>query len=410
MSCAASQAPPPASAGSYAFAFVTSAYALALSCGVESARAPLAEACAVWTARLWEPAASLYADVASADWASVDSYRGNNANMHACEAHILAWDATRDPAHLARAAAIAEAMCQRQAARCAHITGGRGPLVYEHFTSDWAAPDVEFHRSGDGVRDRFRPWGFQPGHLAQWAKLLLWLDAREAAAAAAAAGSSAPPPSPTWRLAAARALFDGAWEAAWDSGKGRGGGLVYGFAPVVAADAPASSGDARVPLPWSNEDKYAWVQVRATAGEGGRAGDKYVWCRGGATSHRPRTFPLSRPPQNEAMAAAALLASRLPRGSPERAQAQARYALAAEHSARAYARGGGIIPPPPGSPEAAADPAAGLWLRALQPDCAAPLPGLGAYVSESHYHVVGALLDAAGALEAVAAEAAATGQ
>jgi hypothetical protein len=48
-------------------------------------------------------------------------------------------------------------------------------------------------------------------------------------------------------------------------------------------------------------------------------------------------------------------------------------------------------------------------LRALAPDCSAPLPGFEACASESHYHVVGALLDAAGALEAGAAAAAVGG-
>lgn len=75
---------------SYAFAFVMSAYALALSCGVEAARAALVEAGAQWSTRLWEPEHSLYADSAAPDWSSIETYRGNNANMHACEAHILA--------------------------------------------------------------------------------------------------------------------------------------------------------------------------------------------------------------------------------------------------------------------------------------------------------------------------------
>lgn len=289
--------------------------------------------------------------------------------MHACEAHCLAWDATGDPAHLERAAAIAEAMCRRQAARCAHVSGSGTPLVYEHFTTDWAAPDIAFHRGGDGVRDRFRPWGFQPGHLLQWAKLLLWLDARERR-------SGSPPPA--WRLATAWAFFDAAWKAAWDGGRACGG-LVYGFGPAGGAEEE----EAGATLVWSNEDKYAWVQASRgrETGEGGRC-----------SRHSPT--PSS---QNEALAAAALLVSRLPAGSPERATARERYALVAAHSEACYIRAG----PPP-------SPGPGLWLRALRPDCSAPLPGLEAFASESHYHVVGALLDAAGALEeAGAGEAAA---
>lgn len=131
-------------------------------------------------------------------------------------------------------------MCQRQAALCTGLSCGRGALVYEHFTSDWSAADADFHSGPGGERDRFRPWGFQPGHLAQWAKLLLWLDARRPAA---------------WLLPKARELFDAAWAEAWDSSEGRGGGMVYGFGPR-----PDSAGEMR--LQWSNSDKYAWVQVR----------------------------------------------------------------------------------------------------------------------------------------------------
>ena len=41
--------------------------------------------------RFWEPDAQLYADlIAAGDWNAIDPYRGQNANMHMCEAMLCA--------------------------------------------------------------------------------------------------------------------------------------------------------------------------------------------------------------------------------------------------------------------------------------------------------------------------------
>jgi mannose/cellobiose epimerase-like protein (N-acyl-D-glucosamine 2-epimerase family) len=171
--------------------------------------------------RFWEPAHGLYADEADADW-RLSPYRGQNANMHACEAWLAAYEATRDTRYLQRAQLLAANMAGRQAV----LAGG---LVWEHYHRDWSV-DWDYNR---GDRSNiFRPWGFQPGHQVEWAKLLLILDRH-----APDAG----------HLPRARVLFDRAVAMAWDE---RHGGLVYGN------DTEGHVYDA---------DKYFWVQAEALA-------------------------------------------------------------------------------------------------------------------------------------------------
>lgn len=215
-------APADATNRAYALSFVLLAYSAAAAAGVAEARGWLDEVMATLTLRFWEPAHNLYADEASPDFTVVSPYRGQNANMHLTEAHMAAWGATRDVAHLQRARAIARAMCVVQAQRVADSTGC-GALVYEHYRQDWSAPDLEYNV--DRPKDRFKPWGFQPGHLLEWAKLLAQLEALAAAAPEAAPDAEAG----AWRLPTARRFFDAAMRG-WDEQRG-GGGFVYSLRP-----------------------------------------------------------------------------------------------------------------------------------------------------------------------------------
>ena len=203
----------------YGLAFCLLAYSTAARAGVAAAAGWADEAMATLSERLWEPAHGLYADEADDAW-TVGAYRGQNANMHACEAHMAAFLALRQPRHLARARAIARAMCVRQAERVRAETGHA--LVYEHYGADWA-PDFGYNR--DKPDDRFKPWGFQPGHLLEWAKLLLQLQ-RLAEEDDGEGGADAPAER-AWRVPAARALFEGALQG-WDE---EHGGFVYSLAP-----------------------------------------------------------------------------------------------------------------------------------------------------------------------------------
>jgi mannose/cellobiose epimerase-like protein (N-acyl-D-glucosamine 2-epimerase family) len=227
----------------YGMAFVLLAYATARKAGIHEARLDTAawmdETRGLLEARFWDADAGLYRDEADADW-NFSGYRGQNANMHLCEAMIAAFEASGESFYLERALLLAEHMTRRQAT----LAGG---LVWEHHDRDWNI-DWNYHR--DDPKHLFRPWGFQPGHQVEWAKLLLLLRTH--------LGERAP----GWLLPKARFLFDTALAHGWDA---EHGGIVYGFA-FESLREPSSSpvaveGDAYV----CDGDKYFWVQAEAIA-------------------------------------------------------------------------------------------------------------------------------------------------
>lgn len=205
----------------YGLAFVALAYAKAVEAGFADAAAHLDETWNLMEQHFWEPQYGLYADEADADW-KLSDYRGQNANMHACEAWLAAYEATREHRYLERAALLADNMVNRQAA----LSGG---LVWEHYRSDWS---VDWEYNFGDRSNIFRPWGYQPGHQTEWAKLLLILDRH------APAG---------WHLPRARELFDRALALSWDE---EYGGMVYG-----------NDREGR----FYDEDKYFWVQAESLA-------------------------------------------------------------------------------------------------------------------------------------------------
>jgi len=220
----------------YGLAFVMLAYAWALKAGMPEAREWVAETWQLLEQHCWEPSQGLYRDQADADW-QFSNYRGQNANMHLCEALLNAFEATGEARYLQRAVQLAEAITRRQAARS-------GGLVWEHYDTHWL-PDWDYNK--DDPRNLFRPWGFQPGHQTEWAKLLLMLERHVQA---------------DWLLPVARHLFDTAVARSWDATHG---GLHYGFAP----DGTICDGD-----------KYFWVQAESLAAAAllaTRTGDAAYW-------------------------------------------------------------------------------------------------------------------------------------
>jgi mannose/cellobiose epimerase-like protein (N-acyl-D-glucosamine 2-epimerase family) len=213
----------------YGLAFVLLAHAHALRAGISEAAAGIAATAALMEARFWDPAAQLHADEATPDW-QVSGYRGQNANMHACEAMLAAFDATGEARWLQRASAIAEAVTVGLAAQA-------DGLVWEHYDSDWR---IDSHYNCNDPANLFRPWGFQTGHQTEWAKLLLALEAREPDAATGLD-----------RVGRARRLFAAAWGEGWDE---LHGGLVYGFA-----------GSGQDGYTVCDAHKYYWVQSESFA-------------------------------------------------------------------------------------------------------------------------------------------------
>ncbi|HEY0589156.1 MAG TPA: AGE family epimerase/isomerase [Pseudoduganella sp.] len=211
----------------YGQAFVLLAYSHATMAGLEEARAWIGETFELMEKHFWDEQAGLYADEASRDWSVLSSYRGQNANMHACEALLAAHQATGELRYLERACTVAYNITQRQAARC-------GGLIWEHYDTNWQ-PDWRFNI--DDPENLFRPWGYQPGHFTEWAKLLLQLEARGAALNKELG----------WLLPTAERLFHVAVSKGWDA---EHGGLAYSLAPDLSVCDP---------------HKYFWVQAESAA-------------------------------------------------------------------------------------------------------------------------------------------------
>ncbi|MGH8114586.1 MAG: AGE family epimerase/isomerase, partial [Rhodanobacteraceae bacterium] len=205
----------------YGVAFVLVAYSHARMAGLDEAASLMDETWDLLEHHFWDSDAGLYRDEADTAW-RFTAYRGQNANMHMCEAMLAAFEASHDRRYLDRALTLANHMARRQAAKA-------GGLVWEHYDNQWEI-DWDYHR--DNPKDLFRPWGFQPGHQTEWAKLLLILGRHVKAG---------------WLLSTARRLFDTAVARAWDN---EHGGLCYGFAP-----------DGSI----CDDDKYYWVQAESLA-------------------------------------------------------------------------------------------------------------------------------------------------
>lgn len=226
----------------YGLAFVVLAYAYAIQAGVAEAKQYLKEAFDLMEQRFWSEEHSLYADEASPDWSTLFPYRGQNANMHACEAMIAAFETTGEARYLERAALLARNIAVRQA-------GLAGGLVWEHYRPDWSV-DWEYNRNDK--TNIFRPWGYQPGHLVEWAKLLMILERHKDRLA----GDTA------WLVPRAEEFFAAAVDKAWDPERG---GLYYGFAPDDSI---------------CDSDKHFWVQaeaIPAAALLGARTQEKSYW-------------------------------------------------------------------------------------------------------------------------------------
>jgi len=220
----------------YGVAFVLLAYATALKAGIEEARPWIEQTWHLLEQRYWDADAGLYRDEADVHW-NFSGYRGQNANMHLCEALIAAYEATDDPRFLERAFTLASNITRRQAAKA-------GGLIWEHYDANW---EIDWNYHKDDPKHLFRPWGFQPGHLTEWAKLLLILDRHRAQ---------------EWLLPTAELLFSTALAQAWDSDYG---GICYGFAPDGSL---------------CDTDKYFWVQAESLAAAallGARTGQTQYW-------------------------------------------------------------------------------------------------------------------------------------
>ena len=221
----------------YGLAFVLLAYATCMETGVADTRNDLYNTRELMEKHFWQADQGMYADEASPDWSELGRYRGQNANMHSCEAMLTAYQATNDTQFLDRAYSLAKIFTIDLAAKA-------GGLIWEHYT-DTLAIDWEYNRNDP--RNLYRPWGFQPGHQTEWAKLLLILHRFRPEA---------------WMVERAQFLFDSALAKCWDK---EYGGILYGFSPAGEI---------------CDDDKYFWVQAESLAAAallGAKTGNKKYW-------------------------------------------------------------------------------------------------------------------------------------
>lgn len=201
-----------------AFVLLAKAHAYRVGCATQM---EVANAYDRMNEAFWLSNHSAYADEITPDGVLID-YRGQNANMHMCEACLAAHEFTGEERYLQRAIQLIE----RFAFELADQAQG---MVWEHYRSDWSM-DWDYNKNNPG--NIFKPWGFQTGHQTEWAKLLL--TANEFA--------------PDARLLQrAQQLHDAAYRYGWDA---KNGGLIYGFAPDYSP---------------CDTDKYFWVQAESMA-------------------------------------------------------------------------------------------------------------------------------------------------
>lgn len=222
----------------YGHAFVLLAAAAATRAGIEGAETLLEEIWDLLESRFFEKEASLYVDeIGQERWSDVSPYRGQNANMHLCEAMLEAYAATMNERYLDRAAMLARRICL-------DLVDKESGMIWEHYHQDWS---IDWNYGHDGAEHLFRPYGFQPGHFVEWAKLLVLLHRER---------------PESWMLERARKMFDAAVERGWDSERG---GLVYTFGR-----------DGEI----LDSDRYYWALAEAIAGSALLAdstGDDSLW-------------------------------------------------------------------------------------------------------------------------------------
>mgnify|MGYP001189755834 FL=1 len=175
----------------YGHAFVLLAAAVATKAKIDGAREFISEVYDLLENRFWEERAELYSDEMKKGWKDTSPYRGQNANMHMCEAMLSAFEATKEEKYLDRAYTLAKRICLD----LAKTTNG---LIWEHFKTDWL-PDWDYNKYDP--KHMFKPYGYILGHSIEWSKLLLILERYR---------------PESWMLETAKKLFDNALEKSWD--------------------------------------------------------------------------------------------------------------------------------------------------------------------------------------------------
>lgn len=221
----------------YGHAFALLAAAISVKAGVSWARSLVYEIFDTLEEHFWDQEFGLYRDEITGDWKQVSPYRGQNANMHMCEAMLVAFEATNDRKFLNRAYELAANVVKRLASQ----TGG---WIWEHYNSNW---EVDWQYNKSDPQNLLRTYGYVMGHFLEWSKLLMILERYK---------------RESWMLERAEQLYRVAVENAWDD---QHGGLFYTLDPQKHV---------------LDQDKYYWVMaegIAASALLGNRTNDPVYW-------------------------------------------------------------------------------------------------------------------------------------
>ncbi len=187
----------------YGMAFVLLAYAVATKNNIdkEENREKIYETFNFLEKYFYEDQFGMYVDVIDGnDFTKIDRYRGQNANMHLCEALICCFEATNDQIFLNRAIVIADKICNKLTYQ--------GDYIWEHYKNNWEH-DWEYNK--DDPKHLFRPYGFLPGHFLEWSKLLMNIYRHN---------------EQNWFFEKAISLFNISVKHSWDY---KNGGIFYTF-------------------------------------------------------------------------------------------------------------------------------------------------------------------------------------
>ncbi|MDN4527544.1 AGE family epimerase/isomerase [Fictibacillus fluitans] len=206
----------------YGHAFAFLAANMAYKAGIEEAREWAVDIFDEIERHFWDPVHGLYKDHYSENWGYLSPYRGQNGNMHMCEALITAYEATRQPKYLDRAILLARNVTLGLAAQS-------GGMIWEHYDENWR---IDWSYNKGNTKDEMRPYGFIPGHSIEWSKLLLLMERFR---------------PQDWMIPRALELYREGMKRGWDS---QYGGFFYSLDPN------------HKPI---DHDKNYWVTAEAVA-------------------------------------------------------------------------------------------------------------------------------------------------
>jgi mannose/cellobiose epimerase-like protein (N-acyl-D-glucosamine 2-epimerase family) len=150
----------------YDHMFVLLAASTAMDLGMKGADKLFNHVDSIIDQHFWDPQFKMMSNEWSEDFSEQDTYRGINANMHAVEGLLAAFDVTGKKIFRDRAFEISKRAIN-QFARDYEW------MLPEHFDSQW---NVIQEFNSENKADPFRPYGVTIGHLFEWSRLILQVE------------------------------------------------------------------------------------------------------------------------------------------------------------------------------------------------------------------------------------------